>query len=146
MGVGGQHHAPAALPPGITRYRRLGRPRGRSGRVLKISPLPGFDPRTVQLQASRYTDWAIAAQLQVLINISVLSVLYKEAVSCSRYISPVINMESLWNDIDRGKTKYLEETTVTVPLRIPQIPQSLAWNWNRASAVIGRRLTAWNKH
>jgi hypothetical protein len=39
-------------------YRRLGRPQGRSGRVLKISPPPGFDHRTVQLVASRYTDWA----------------------------------------------------------------------------------------
>ena len=51
MGVGGQHHAPAALLPGKTRYplyRRLGRPQGRSGRVRKISPPPGFDPRTVQ--------------------------------------------------------------------------------------------------
>jgi hypothetical protein len=41
MGVGSQRHAPAALPPGMTRYplyRRLGRPHGRSGRVLKISP------------------------------------------------------------------------------------------------------------
>ena len=31
MGVGGQHHSPAALPPGKTRYplyRRLGRPTG----------------------------------------------------------------------------------------------------------------------
>jgi hypothetical protein len=40
-GVGGQHHAPAALPPGKTRYslyRRLGEPQGRSGRVRKISP------------------------------------------------------------------------------------------------------------
>jgi hypothetical protein len=39
--VGGQHHAPAALPPGKTRYplyRRLGGPKGRSGRVRKISP------------------------------------------------------------------------------------------------------------
>jgi hypothetical protein len=64
MGVGGQRHAPAALPPGMTRYpmyRRLGRPQGRSGRVLKISPPPGFDPRTVQLVASRYTDYAIPA-------------------------------------------------------------------------------------
>jgi hypothetical protein len=55
---------PAALPPGMTRYplyRRLGRPQGRSGRVLKISPPPGFDPRTVQLIASRYTDCAIPA-------------------------------------------------------------------------------------
>ena len=27
----------------------------------KISPLPGFDPRTVQLVASRYTDYVIPA-------------------------------------------------------------------------------------
>jgi hypothetical protein len=61
MGVGGQRHTTAALPPGRTRYplfRRLGGPQDRSGRVRKISPpLPGFDPRTVQPIASRYTDW-----------------------------------------------------------------------------------------
>jgi hypothetical protein len=60
-GVGGQYHAPAALPPGNTRYpfyRRLGGPQGRSGRVRKISPSPGFDPWTVQPVASRYTDRA----------------------------------------------------------------------------------------
>jgi hypothetical protein len=64
MGLGGQRHAPFALPPGMTRYplyRRLGRPQGRSGRVLKISSPPGFDPRTVQLVASRYTHYAIPA-------------------------------------------------------------------------------------
>jgi hypothetical protein len=58
-GVGGQRHAPAALPPGKTRYllyRRLGGPQGRSGRVWKISPPPGFDPRIFQPVASRYTD------------------------------------------------------------------------------------------
>jgi hypothetical protein len=62
MGVGDQRHAPAALPPGKTRYplyRRLGGPQGRSGQVWKISPPPEFDPRTVQPVASRYTDWAI---------------------------------------------------------------------------------------
>jgi len=45
--IDGQHHAPAALPPGKTRYQvnwRLGGPQGRSGRVRKISPPPGFDP------------------------------------------------------------------------------------------------------
>jgi hypothetical protein len=42
-------------------YRRLGGPQGWSGRVLKISPPPGFDPRTVQPVASRYTDRAIPA-------------------------------------------------------------------------------------
>ena len=59
MGVECQHHAPAALPPGMTRYplyRRLGGTQGRSGRVRKISPLKEFDPRTVQHVASRYTD------------------------------------------------------------------------------------------
>jgi len=30
----------------------------RSGQVRKISPPPGFEPRTVQPVASRYTDWA----------------------------------------------------------------------------------------
>jgi hypothetical protein len=66
MGVGGQRHAPATLPPGMTQYplyRRLGKPQGRSGRVLKISPPPGFDPRTVQLVASRYTNYVIPAHL-----------------------------------------------------------------------------------
>ena len=54
-----------SLPLGMTRYllyRRLGGPQGRSGQVRKISPPPpGFNPRTVQPVASRYTDWAIAA-------------------------------------------------------------------------------------
>jgi hypothetical protein len=50
-----------SLPPGKTRYslyRRLGGPEGRSGQVRKISPPPGFDPRTVQPVASRYTVYA----------------------------------------------------------------------------------------
>jgi hypothetical protein len=33
-------------------------PQDRSGCVRKISPPPGFDPRTVQPVVSRYTDWA----------------------------------------------------------------------------------------
>ena len=74
MGVIGQRHAPAALPPRMTRYplyRSLSRPQGRSGRVLKISPPPGFDPRTVQLVASRYADWAIPAHTFPKCNIPV---------------------------------------------------------------------------
>jgi hypothetical protein len=48
MGVGGQRHTPGRFTPGKeTRYqfyRRLGGPQGRSGRMRKISPQPGFDP------------------------------------------------------------------------------------------------------
>jgi hypothetical protein len=40
-------------------YRRERGLQGQSGRVRKILPPPGFDPRTVQPVASRYTDWAI---------------------------------------------------------------------------------------
>ena len=48
-------------PQGKTRfllYRRLCVAQGRSGHVQKISPPPGFDPRTVQSVFSRYTDYA----------------------------------------------------------------------------------------
>ena len=55
----GQCHAPASLypweRPGTHCNRRLGGPQGRSGQVRKISPPPGFDPRTVQHVGSRYT-------------------------------------------------------------------------------------------
>jgi len=64
MGVGGQRHSPAALPLGKTRYPlygKLGGPQGRSGRVRKSRPPLGFDPRTVQPVASRYTDYVIPA-------------------------------------------------------------------------------------
>ena len=59
MGVGGQHHARAVLPPEKNRYplfRRLGGPQ-----APKISSPPGFDPRTVQAVANFYTDYALPA-------------------------------------------------------------------------------------
>jgi len=59
MGKDGQHHAPAALPP------------GKSPRpvwwVRKISPPPGFDLRTALPVASHYTDYAVPAHLLFLI-------------------------------------------------------------------------------
>jgi len=64
MGVSGQRHAPADLPPGKTLYplyRRLGGPQGWSGQVQKIWSPPGFDSQTVQPIASRYTDSSLPA-------------------------------------------------------------------------------------
>jgi hypothetical protein len=58
-GMGGRYHAPAALPPGKTRYPLKGvwveLRAGMDGRG-KSRPPPGFDPRTFQPVASRYTD------------------------------------------------------------------------------------------
>jgi hypothetical protein len=56
--MNGQRHAPASLPLGkdpVLIYRSLGGPQGRSGRVRKVSPALGFDPRTDQPLASLYT-------------------------------------------------------------------------------------------
>jgi len=43
--------------------KRLGRPHSRYGQMIKISPPPGFDPRTVHPVANLYTNWAIPAHL-----------------------------------------------------------------------------------
>jgi len=59
MGVGGQRHAPAALPTGMIRYplyRRLGGAQNRSGRVWEKWPPLGLDPRTIQPEARRCTN------------------------------------------------------------------------------------------
>ena len=60
-GEGSASRSGRSLPLRKTRYplyRRLGGSQGRSGQVQKISLPPGFDPRTVQPVASRYTDYA----------------------------------------------------------------------------------------
>ena len=57
LDMGGERHAPAALPPWKIMYplhRWLGGPQGRSGRVRNISPPTGIRSRTVQPVASRY--------------------------------------------------------------------------------------------
>ena len=58
MGMVRQSHAPASLHPGKKQplCRRLGWSQGRTGRVRKIAPSPGFDSLTVQAVASRRTD------------------------------------------------------------------------------------------
>ena len=71
MGVGGQCHTPAALPPGKTWYpmcRRLGGPQGQSLWVWKISPPMGFDTRTIQHVAYHYTNCTNPATIYLVIN------------------------------------------------------------------------------
>ena len=53
------HFTPGNDPVSI--YRRLDGSQDRAERMRKISPPPGFDPRTVQSVPSRYTDRAIPA-------------------------------------------------------------------------------------
>ena len=68
MEVGGQRNSPAALSPGKTPYqlyRRIGKPQDRSGLLRKMSPPPGFDPRTSQLVTSHYIDYAIPLKTKI---------------------------------------------------------------------------------
>ena len=93
MGMGGQRHAPAILPPGKIRYpsyRRLGGPQGRSGRVQKNSPPPGFDPRRVQPVVSRYTDWAIVAPFNFAHNIA------KQMVGFRNWTNTTFKTAAFW--------------------------------------------------
>jgi hypothetical protein len=64
MGVGGQHHAPAAFTPGKDLVPTVQEAGWASEPVWKTSPPPGFDPRSFQFVASRYTDYAILAALE----------------------------------------------------------------------------------
>ena len=61
-GVRDQRHSSATLypreGPGTHCTGGLGGPQGRSGQVWKILSPPGFDPRTVQSVAGRYTDYS----------------------------------------------------------------------------------------
>jgi hypothetical protein len=70
--VGGQRHASIRSTAGkenrYSFYSRLGWPQGKTGR-----PPPGFDPRTVQPIASRYTDYAMPAHT-VFLNSNIKSI------------------------------------------------------------------------
>jgi hypothetical protein len=70
MGFGWSTPSPARFIRGKeTRnplYRRLCGPQGLSERLRKISPTPGFNPRTLNPVASRYTDGAILADEKAL--------------------------------------------------------------------------------
>ena len=64
--MGGQHHAPAALPSGKTRYllyRRLGVSSDLSGWARKTSSTLEFDPQAVHLVVSRYTAYTILSAI-----------------------------------------------------------------------------------
>ena len=56
MGVGAQHHAPAALPLERPGTHCVGGWVGPRVGCEKILPAPGLDPWTVQPVAIRYTD------------------------------------------------------------------------------------------
>ena len=107
MGVCDLRHATAAVPPGKkTRYplyRKLGGPKGRSGRVRKISLPLGLDPRTVHPVASSYTDWAFPARIYSSYVFQIPSALHGKCYVFSFQMPP----RATWCDASNFQRVYL---------------------------------------
>ena len=130
MGVGGQHHVPGALPPGKTRYplyRRLGRPQGRSERVRKISPPPGFYPRTVQPVASPYpgpwTAWS---------------------VNIMSYVTTIRNNSEIWQVFDKEEIWIQEDKYLVINCKQrPQFARVISSNTLQMTHLLTKHESWW---
>jgi hypothetical protein len=70
MGVGGQHHAPAAFTPGkdpVPIVQEAGWAPGLVWTGAENLTPPGFDPQTVRPRASRYTDYTVPFFVELLV-------------------------------------------------------------------------------
>ena len=137
--MSGQRHAPSALypreRPGTHRtVGWVGPKASLDGR--KISPPPGFDPRTVQPVVSRYTDWATRpTTITVLLwNVEYcLPTVGQDSSVCitTRYVLDGPGIESRWGRVFR-----------TRPGR-PWSPPSLLYNAYRVSFTGFKAAGAW---
>jgi hypothetical protein len=82
----------------VPNVQEVGGPQGRSGQVRKISPQLGFDPRTVQSVASRYTDWATRpTMLNVPVsNICTYGFTLKALEQEPQWIKKRVTLSNLW--------------------------------------------------
>jgi len=71
-----------------------------SERVRKISPLPGFEPRTVQHIASRHTDWDIPAPHICTLRVFKLRCQY-ESLNIKR-----LDVDEEWIEKTRGRNGF----------------------------------------
>jgi hypothetical protein len=100
-------------------YRRSGGPQGRSERVRKISPSLGFDPRSVQPIASRYTDWAIPTHIT-----------YQKCSSEKKSNKTARDSETSWTDINlcSSRTRRGDPRTLCVAV-VVLTPTDTCWCW-----------------
>ena len=76
-------HVSSGTPLIIRSSKLYLQPQGRSGQVRKISPPPGFDPRSVQPVASRYTNYAIRPTTVSLVKVKLCNALLLMALVCT---------------------------------------------------------------
>jgi hypothetical protein len=96
--------------PGIHCIGGWVRLQSRYGRIRKISPPPGFDPRTVQPLASRYTDWAITTHNLIVywLNVFLTKLTCLLLSNATNYISLSIHATCF------GSTDHLQALKYTI--------------------------------
>jgi hypothetical protein len=112
--VGSESRPARILPPGKTRYplyRRLGGSQGRSGQVQKVSPPPGFDPRTVQSVVSRFSGCTWRIFLNSSHRLHSMEFVTRFSLSFSLFyplITNALDATSIHKAVSRHKTTLLE--------------------------------------
>jgi len=113
--------------PGKTRYplyRRLGGPQCRSGVVRIFSHPPGFDPRTFQPVASRYTDWATLPRISYIF------------AQKQKEIFSIWKSTSITKDEIRGEWIKLRNDQLSDPYFLPNIVRVLkSWRMRCAEHI-----------
>jgi hypothetical protein len=106
--------------PGATRYplyRRLGGPQGRSEQVRKISPSPGFDPRTVQPVAQSLYRLSYPANTLNVLTLKI-SAFFPQSVGI------------FWVPYDLpAKRNYFPYTITNSVGMLPHITTAVCWRW-----------------
>jgi hypothetical protein len=142
MGWGWASRLGRFIPLGKTRYelhKKLCGPQGRSGQVRKISP--GFDPRTVQTVASRYTDWATrptgwySDAVQSTIRVNVMWILY--VITCCKLSNSVWSvLASVWSVLAGNLRQSRSRSPRTAVILLCLVPTVLTvqdcrklWAW-----------------
>ena len=132
MGVGGRHDAPAALPPrkrpGTNCTGGRVEPRAGLEAYGKSRPTSGFDPRTVQPVAYRYTDYAIPSHRTNIKMALLISVIHRISRSNGYHICFVyseglhfkLRPETGSPEILGGFLQFLQENSRIVPQIRPQ--------------------------
>ena len=147
MGVSGQHLAPAALPPGKTRYPlywRLGGPQGRPGRMRKISPPPHTGIRSPDRPSRSESLYRLSYRCHInaigaFINAVTAVFISFTFIHCHpvilRHIAKAVD-EVPWNET---KSKLNRSFPPLKPTQqpVPVAAQSKAWVCGRSTVGLG---------
>ena len=96
-------------------------PRASLDRCRKSRPPPGFDSRTVQTVASRYTDWATLARFSVVKHINSYDPKRRHTYI---FCNDMYRADTTFNNRRKYNRHYTPHTMLYLPIHIP------FWEWH----------------